>query len=190
MEAIIDIEIANRMTRLDWDNKKADIICIGALLLNKGKPESIIQLIKTKEMSKEDFADNIRILLNSLSSDKLWALNAPFEQEAIEAYTGNRYIFHEVRHGLHGALSSKEALYRFLFEKGLVKGISDPYMGDSSMVQGSYAEYLHSGAWIALQQILAHNVNCLLKEFHILQNIDFIMANTIKDKMGYIDRFR
>ena len=192
-EAIIDVEIGNQMEHgANWDNKKAEIICVGVLLMHDGKRDGIVHLIKLKEYTKEEYAQNIVRLFESLykAEYKLWALNAIFEEEAIEANFGIRPQICEIRHGLHGNLSSKDNLYKYLQRTLGLKEIKDNLNGNTDLIPDFYKQYIQDDEYFYLQEILQHNTNCLLKEYHILKEIKTILKNAEVDKHGFIERFR
>jgi hypothetical protein len=192
--AIIDIEISNEMDRTNWDNKKAIPCLCGALLCENDKRLALIQLAHFKEMSKEDFADSIRIMLSSLQTAgyKLFALNSMFEQDAIEVFTGELFMFFEIRQNLKGSLSSKENLYHYLQIFKNLPIIVDVFEGNSKLCPYYYNKYIADAEnnEFYLQQILSHNQNCLLKEFYILKHIDFIIETAEIDKNGFILNFK
>jgi hypothetical protein len=188
--AIIDIEIGNCMTRENWDNKKADIILIGALLCKNGEKQTIVQIPRFKDQSKEEYASIIKKLLDSLKKAdyELFALNRMFEQEAIESYCGQAYTFNEVKGTFKGTLSSKDSLYGFLQKKLSLATIYDIFSGDAKVIPDYYQLYLSSGEYKFLQDIISHNLNCLLKEYYILKNLQFIEDNVEVDKNGFITK--
>ena len=188
--AIVDIEIGNCMTRENWDNKKADIILIGALLCKDGEKQTIIQIPRFKDQSKEEYASIIKKLLDSLKKAdyELYALNRMFEQEAIESYTGQAYTFNEVKGTFKGTLSSKDSLYGFLQKRLSLATIYDIFGGDAKVIPDYYQLYLSSGEYKFLQDIISHNLNCLLKEYYILKNIQFLKDNVEADEKGYITK--
>jgi hypothetical protein len=186
--AIVDIEIGNCMTRENWDNKKGDIILIGALLCKNGEKQTIIQIPRFKDQSKEEYASIIRKLLDSLKKAdyELYALNRMFEQEAIESYIGQAYTFNEVKGTFKGTLSSKDSLYGFLQKRLSLATIYDIFSGDAKVIPDYYQLYLSSGEYKFLQDIISHNLNCLLKEHRILQNIKWLEQQAIVDEGGFI----
>ena len=188
--AIVDIEIGNCMTRENWDNKKADIILIGALLCKDGEKQTIIQIPRFKDQSKEEYASIIKKLLDSLKKAdyELYALNRMFEQEAIESYIGQAYTFNEVKGTFKGTLSSKDSLYGFLQKRLSLATIYDIFGGDAKVIPDYYQLYLSSGEYKFLQDIISHNLNCLLKEYYILKNIQFLKDNVEADEKGYITK--
>jgi hypothetical protein len=185
---IIDIEIENSMTKENWDNKKAIPMLCGAMLIENSEIQAIVQLPRTKDMTKEQFSSNIKQLLSSLDNAnyKLYALNAAFETESIEAYTGQRYLFHEIRGNLKGFLSSKDNLWQFLRKSLKLPEIEDVLHGNSALCPQYYGFYLTTHEHKFLQDIISHNLNCLLKEFYILLNMDTINKYAVTDNNGFI----
>ena len=186
--AIIDIEISNQMDKTNWDNRKADPILIGALLCEEGQIHGLVQLPRTKDMTKEQFSSNIKQLLSSLDNAdyKLYALNAAFETESIEAYTGQRYLFHEIRGNLKGFLSSKDNLWQFLRKSLKLPEIEDSLKGNAALCPQYYHFYKETHEHKFLQDIISHNTQCLLKEFYILLNMDTITKFAVTDNNGFI----
>jgi hypothetical protein len=119
---------------------------------------------------------------------ELFALNRMFEQEAIESYTGQAYTFNEVKGTFKGTLSSKDSLYGFLQKRLSLATIYDIFSGDAKVIPDYYQLYLSSGEYKFLQDIISHNLNCLLKEYYILKNIQFLKDNVEADKSGYITK--
>jgi hypothetical protein len=186
--AVVDIEIANAMTKETWDNKKADICLIGALLVQNNQIQSIVQIPRTAGMSKEDYASLIKKLMDSLQNAgySLFALNAPFEAEAIEAYCSQKYTFNEIKGNLRGSKSSKDNLYVLLEKRLKLGNIYDILGGNAKLCPDFYQLYLSSGDMKFLQDIISHNLNCLLKEHRILQNIKWLEEKAIIDEGGFI----
>lgn len=190
--AIIDIEIANSMNRENWDNRKGDICLVGALLCEDLQMQGIVQIPRFKDTSKEQFADNIRQLIGSLDNAdyKLFALNAQFEAEAIQAYTGQLWDFHEIRGNLKGFLSSKDNLWQFLRKSLRLPEIWDVMQGNSGLCPQYYQFYISTHEHKFLQDIIAHNLNCLWKEFFILKHIETINKYAIVDNGGFISGWK
>lgn len=186
--AIIDIEISNIMDKTNWDNRKADPILIGGLLIEDGEIQAIVQLPRTKDMAKEAFAANIKQLLSSLDNAdyKLYALNSQFESEAIQAYTGQLWDFHEIRGNLKGFLSSKDNLWQFLRKSLKLPEIEDSLKGNAALCPQYYHFYKETHEHKFLQDIISHNTQCLWKEHYILQNIEHITKYAIVDNNGFI----
>lgn len=188
LNCVIDVEIQNLMTRENWDNKSADICLIGALLAEGDQIQSIVQIPRTADMSKEDYASLIKKLMDSLQTAgySLFALNAPFEAEAIEAYCSQKYPFNEIKGNLRGSKSSKDNLYAMLEKRLKLGNIYDILGGNAKLCPDFYQLYLSSGDMKFLQDIISHNLNCLLKEHRILQNIKWLEEQAIVDGGGFI----
>lgn len=184
---ILDVEIGNEIPKgKGWDNKLGQITCLGAIFIRNGAISHITQLFKFRE--NNHFASEVIELLRSMErlGISMFALNSQFEIDTLEVLTGEKFEVMDLRHNMKGHLSSKESLYNLLLDNNLVPRVSDIYEGNGALCISDYKEYLLEGDFSKVQRILQHNQNCLIKEFLIKNNIDWILKHTKVDSKGWI----
>lgn len=167
---IVDIEISNDISNPkggDWFYNKSDIITVGLISKNE---VTIIQ--REKEDTKEDFIKAIKILLPPFG---FFAFNYRMEEEGLLGYTNTMYHTQEIK-PWKGAGWNKDRFFEEV--KTIIKPvdtINDPLNGDSSLVQARFKDGLY-------EEIILHNLNCLIKEAYILKFRPALISKN-KDKI-------
>lgn len=156
-ESIVDIEICNDISNgpgMDWSYSKSDIITVGLIYKDD---VTIIQ--KEKKDTKKDFINAIKIILPPLG---FYAFNYKMEQEGLLGYTHQMYNAEEIK-PWKGRGWNKDKFFEEV--KTIIKPIdtiNDPLNGDSSLVQSRFEDGIY-------EDIILHNLNCLIKEAYILK---------------------
>ncbi|HII14992.1 MAG TPA: hypothetical protein HA362_01655 [Nanoarchaeota archaeon] len=169
---IVDIEIANDISHSHcWNYEASDITTLGVLWKN----EAII-IQREKSDSIEEFRAQIRTAMDKLPNP--YAFNINMEEKGIFGFTGKHYAFQEIQ-PWRGKKWNKGAFFneviRLIGKAG--DEINCPFGGDSYQCIPAYA----NGRY---EDIILHNLTCLLKEAYILKH-----GNSLKEKFkDYIDR--
>jgi hypothetical protein len=162
---IVDIETTGNVRTSTGRNEyqKADICCVGMLV-----GDQIIQI--HREPGANDTAQFKRETISHIGSHPIvHAFNRDFEYYALTSYLDIDSIYvYEIK-PFKGRGWTKDRFFEELVSDGIVKTRVpiDPFHGDSTLVFPSWA----SGD---IKSILDHNVVCLLKEYHILENQKYL----------------
>jgi len=148
---IVDIEIGNDLAP-EWDYKKADIITLGIL---KGNEIKIIQREKTDDINE------FKIVLKDILKDvgEFYSFNKKFEQGALYGFLEEEHKVNEVKPFSCKGFS-KEKFFNILLEIIKIENETNDSFTDGSLVQEKYAEEKY-------EEIINHNINCLIKEAYI-----------------------
>jgi len=154
-KTIIDIEITNDLSALNWDYTKCDICTLGII---KGNNIKIIQREKTDDLNK--FKKDIKKILDSIK--EFYAFNWRMEKGGISGFLDKEYKVNEIK-AWSGKGWSKDKFFNEL--KSIIKikdEVEDPLNGHSELVPERYAENNY-------KDIILHNRNCLIKEAYLLK---------------------
>jgi len=168
-EPIVDVEVSNSLAEWKNDYSKSKISMVG--IFHKNKIKQIV-LLEDKEAFKDKIIFEINNLLKKHSA--IFALNNNFEHESLLALTGVKFNVEDVRIPIFQR-HRKDDLYNMLIQLKNCDPIHDPFNGDGGMCVKRYNEYIATKNEEMLQECLAHNKNCLLKENAILKNKDFFI---------------
>jgi len=164
---IIDVEIGNDISE-NWDYEASDIITFGVI---HGNDVTIIQREKIDNI--EDFKNEIKKIMKKLPT--CYAFNFNMEKGAMYGFLGEKYFFEELK-PWKGKGWNKN---KFFEEVGqiikITDEINDPLKGNSAIVMDKYAENKYD-------EVMGHNLTCLIKEAYILK-YKFQLIKKYKDKI-------
>lgn len=154
---IVDIEIANDISHSNcWNYEASDITTLGILWKNEAV---IIQ--REKQDSIDDFRAQITSVMDKLPNPH--AFNINMEQKGIFGFTGKHYAFQEIKPWK--GKGNKDFFFNEVISlTGKTEDeINCPFGGDSYQCIPAYADGKY-------EDIILHNLTCLLKEAHILKH--------------------
>lgn len=151
---IVDNEIANDLSLVDWDYRQGDVICVGILMGSK-----IVQFLREPEDDIKRFKQEVSDFLDGLGKT-FYAFNFLMEKGNFQGFLDKSYYVQEIK-PFKGRGWTKNKFYEELVEDGIVKEVSDPI--DSRDVMKCY----QNGEY---EKILEHNRACCIKEYHIFMN--------------------
>lgn len=176
---IIDNEISNDIGILGWDYEKAKPCIVGILFKNK-----ITQFVLYENHKEivEKFKAELMNFLDELPKP-LFAFNTKMERGNFKGFLNREYRFEEIK-PFNGKGASKEYFFRFLLEKGLIvktDSFEDPLRGNSRLVMSRWESERY-------EDVVKHNICCLVKEFNILENKKKITQehNNILNESGWL----
>jgi len=178
---IVDNEIMNDISP-DWDYKKARICAVG--ILHK---ETIRVYVATKEKD-EAFRKTVMTELSILSKTaEIYAFNRKMEEGNFLGDFGFEIKIKEIK-PFNAKGWNKDRFYRELMERKIIPEvkITDIFDGDGGKVINAWNKYISSGYQDYLDQIIEHNINCLLKESIILKNQDMIREHFVIDDKNFM----
>ena len=161
---IVDIETTQNIKTLGRDDyKKTDICCVGIIV-----DDQIIQI--HREPRTNDITQfKIETTSHMKHHRNVHAFNRHFEYYGLTNYLGIDSLSVEEIKPFHGKGWTKDKFFDELTKDGIIKGQMpvDPFHGDATLVFNSWANG-------DIKSILDHNVVCLLKEYYILKNRDYL----------------
>jgi len=154
---IVDVEICNDINTGDgyWDYESSDIVTFGVLYGNKA---TIIQ--REINDNVNNFKKKIKEKMDSFPL--CYSFNFRMERGALFGFLGKRYVVEEIK-PFKGKGWSKDKFFSVIEKiKKVEDKVFDPLGGDSSLVKEKYFSKNYN-------DIILHNLNCLIKEAYILK---------------------
>lgn len=162
---IVDIETTSDIKNASGQNEyeRIDISCIGILV-----DDQIIQIHREPDIN--DISEFKREAISLIvPHETIYAFNKDFEYHGLRNYLGiNSHSVEEIK-PFKGRGWTKDKFFNELVGDGIVeiRMPVDPFHGDSTLAVDSWANG-------DIESILDHNVVCLLKEYYILENRDYL----------------
>lgn len=153
---VVDVETQNLLREVEWDPTQLSISVVGVLykdkvtqyvLLNPKEDDQFVQLVTNK----------LRILPKPLV-----AFNKEFDRKVLKGNKCGDYVFEEVQAYKYEKKQEAKQEARIDFP--------DPYRGDGRKAVWDYRRYIETGDSTFLDNVVKHNLCCLVTE-SILYNL-------------------
>lgn len=181
--AIIDNELMNDIAP-DWKYEEGKICCTGILYDDK-----IVVYVSEKEYDL-DFKNEVSSDLVRLNEDyKLYAFNKFMEIGNFKGDLSISLDINEVK-PFNAKGFNKEKFFKELIDRKQIPDLKifDPFNGNSGLCVSAWDNYKKTKDEQHLKDIVAHNVNCLLKEALILKHRQFFRDNWVIDEKNFMLR--
>jgi hypothetical protein len=182
-KAIIDNELMNDISP-DWKYEEGKICCTGILY------DRSITIYIAEESYDLDFKNEVSSELVRLSSDNLlFAFNKFMENGNFKGDLSINISINEIK-PFNAKGWNKERFFKELKDNNKIPDIDifDPFYGDSGLCVNAWKDYLQKKDLDQLKNIVAHNLNCLLKEAIILKHRQYFRDNWEIDDKNFMLR--
>jgi len=179
--AIVDNELGNDISA-DWDYEKGKVVVTGILF-----KDTINIYIKERE-DDNDFVKTVsRKLLNIGSETPIYAFNKAFEVGNFKGDFNLPIIIQEIK-PFAAKGWNKDRFYQELINNKVIPDIKikDILNGNGAKCIGRWQEYLRTGNFQNMMDIVSHNLSCLLKESVILKHFHYYKENWEIDSKGFM----
>jgi len=180
---IIDNEIQNDISS-DWDYLKGKISVVGILYLDN------IKIFVAEEENDVDFKNAVKEEINRLGKFAyIYAFNNKMEMGNFKGDMDFDVPIKEIK-PFNARGWNKDKFYTELRKRNQIpdKKIIDIFDGDAGHCIPNWEEYLKTGNFDLMMNIVSHNINCLLKESVILKNQVFFKENWEVNERGWMER--
>lgn len=158
---VVDVEVSNDLSRLDWNYEKGEISVAGFLVDNK-----ITQFMRIKQANINKLQISIKDFLSTISKRQLYAFNTNMEIGCLKNLLGESPKFFEIK-PFQGYGTTKEYFFDVLVKKRMIKPEDipkDPLLGQSKLCM----DYWKKGRY---DDVRKHNSCCLIKESSFLETL-------------------
>jgi hypothetical protein len=180
-KAIVDNELKNDIAP-DWDYSKGKICCTG-ILYNRS-----ITIFISEDKYDIDFKNDVTNQLVKLSGDNLLFAFNKFMEEG--NFAGDLCLGIEINEikPFNAKGWNKDRFFEELKKNKIIPDIDifDPFFGDAGLCIVRWQDYLKDKNDEHLKNIVAHNLNCLLKEALILKYRQFFINNWEVDEKNFM----
>jgi len=178
---IVDNEIANDI-RPDWIYENGLPVVVG--FLDKQRVTIFVAETENDKEFEKAVVDNLD---RCASVSSLFAFNKFMEMGNFKGAFGYNADIHEIK-PFNARGWTKDRFFDELRKRNQIPNIlmKDALDGNGARCPEKWAEYIKTGDFQNVMDIVSHNINCLLKESIILKNRDFFLNNWKIDKNGFM----
>jgi len=180
-DVIVDNEIANDISD-DWNYEKGKIIVTG--FLHKDRMDIFV----AEQDRDSDFAKAIFKYILDHKKHKFWSFNRKMERGNFKGMWDLDIPIAEIK-PFKAKGFNKDRFYKELLANNVIpdSNVVDVFDGDSSRCIEHWERFQDTGKIEFMQDVVKHNMNCLLKESVIQKHKDFFLKNYNINERGWYD---